>query len=224
MPEDRFGELLGPYLLGELSDEEERELRRHLEECAACRGELDHLRQTHDLLRLLASSTPPPELKARTMERTAASIPSRSGGGRRWLWAAAAAALLVAAVLGVGFLRGLVGGPSESLPLTATEIASGAGGELRGEVDDRNLQLELEVWDMPELRQGEYYEMWYAREGGGRISCGTFHAQSGDRTTVNLSAPLSATSYPEIEVTREPDDGAPGSSGEVVLVGDLRDL
>jgi hypothetical protein len=31
-------------------------------------------------------------------------------------------------------------------------------------------------------------------------------------------------SYPEIEVTREPDDGDPGSSGVKVLVGDLREL
>jgi hypothetical protein len=41
---------------------------------------------------------------------------------------------------------------------------------------------------------------------------------------VNLTAPASAVSYPEIEVTREPDDGDPGSSGEKVLVGDLRSL
>ena len=33
MSEDRFEMLLGPYVLGELTDEEERELERHLEEC-----------------------------------------------------------------------------------------------------------------------------------------------------------------------------------------------
>jgi hypothetical protein len=41
---------------------------------------------------------------------------------------------------------------------------------------------------------------------------------------VNLTAPANAVSYPVIEVTREPDDGDPGSSGEKVLTGDLRSL
>jgi hypothetical protein len=41
---------------------------------------------------------------------------------------------------------------------------------------------------------------------------------------VNLTAPASAVSYREIEVTREPDDGNPGSSGEKVLIGNLRSL
>jgi hypothetical protein len=39
---------------------------------------------------------------------------------------------------------------------------------------------------------------------------------------VNLAAPASATVYPEIEITREPGDGDPGSSGEAVLEGRLR--
>jgi hypothetical protein len=39
---------------------------------------------------------------------------------------------------------------------------------------------------------------------------------------VNLTAPASAKVYPEIEITREPDDGDPGSSGEEVLEGNLR--
>jgi anti-sigma factor RsiW len=62
--EDRFEELLGPYLLGELSVEEERELERHLDECSGCRNEMDRVRQTHDHLRELAASEPPTELKA----------------------------------------------------------------------------------------------------------------------------------------------------------------
>src|ERR671915_1518691 len=73
MTEDRFEELLGLYLLGELSVEEERELERHLEECSGCRGELARARQTHDLLRELVAGGAPPGVK----ERGAA----RAGGG-----------------------------------------------------------------------------------------------------------------------------------------------
>jgi hypothetical protein len=39
-----------------------------------------------------------------------------------------------------------------------------------------------------------------------------------------MSAPVSAVAYPEIEITQEPDDGDPTSSGKVVLKGSLRDL
>jgi anti-sigma-K factor RskA len=222
MTEDRFEELLGPYLLGELSVEEERELERHLEGCSGCRGELARARQTHDLLRELATGGPPPELKDRVLARAGGVIPARSRGGwRHWV---PAAALLVIAVLGAGLLWTITQDSSEGIPLAATALASEGGGEVSGEVEEGNLRIELVVWNLPELREDEYYELWYAREDGGRISCGTFRAQQGGQTTVNLTAPANAVSYPEIEVTREPDDGDPSSSGEKVLVGDLRSL
>ncbi len=222
MTEDRFEELLGPYLLGELSVEEERELERHLEGCSGCRGELARARQTHDLLRELVTGGPPPELKDRVLARAGDVIPARSSGGWR-LWVPAAA-LLVIAFLGAGLLWTITQDSSEGIPLAATALASEGGGEVSGEVEEGNLRIELVVWNLPELREDEYYELWYAREDGGRISCGTFRARQEGQTTVNLTAPANAVSYPEIEVTREPDDGDPGSSGKKVLVGDLRSL
>ena len=222
MTEDRFEKLLGPYLLDELSVEEERALERHLEGCSGCRGELARARQTHDLLRELTAAGPPAELKARVLARARGEIPARSRS--RWRFWVPAAALLAIAVLGAGLLWTITGDSSEGIPLTATVLASEGGGEVSGKVDGGNLQIELVVWNLPELRKDEYYELWYAKEGGGRISCGTFRAQQGSQTIVNLTAPANAVSYPEIEVTREPDDGDPGSSGEKVLVGDLRSL
>ena len=222
MTEDRFEELLGPYLLGELSVDEERELERHLEGCSGCRGELARARQTHGFLKELAANGPPQELKDRVLARARGEMPARSRAGWR-LWVPAAA-LLAIAVLGAGFLWAITQGSSEGIPLTATVAASQRGGEVNGEMDEGNLHIELVVWGLPDLRKDEYYELWYAKEGGGRISCGTFRAQPGGQTTVNLTAPVGATSYPKIEVTREPDDGDPGSSGEKVLVGDLRRL
>jgi anti-sigma-K factor RskA len=222
MTEDRFAELLGPYLLGELSIEEERELERHLEECSECRDELARARRTHDLLRELSTGGPPPDLKDRVLARAGGEIPAHYRGGWR-IWVPAAA-LLVAAVLGAGILWTLTNDSSEGIPLAATASASEGGGEVSGEVEGGNLRIELAVWGLPELRKDEYYELWYAKEDGGRISCGTFRARQGGQTTVNLTAPSNAVSYPVIEVTREPDDGDPGSSGEKVLVGDLRSL
>ena len=220
MAEHRFEDLLGSYLLGELTVEEERELERHLEGCPKCRGELERLRRTHALIQATADVTPPPELKDQVLAQVRGEIPGHSRGW--WFWASAAAALLVVAVLGVGLLRGITGDPSSGVPLQSTALAPEAGGEVRVEEVGENFQVELEVWGMPKLEGDEYYEMWYYAEDGGRISCGTFWAGPEGRTTVNLTAPASSRHYPEIEITREPDDGDPGSSGEEVLEGKLR--
>jgi anti-sigma-K factor RskA len=219
--EDRFEGFLGPYLLGELTVGEERELERHLEECPECRHELDRARQSHDLLRQLATNEPPTELKTRVLARARGEIPARSSGGW-WFWASAVAVLLVVALLGVGILREITGDSSTGVPLTATALAPEGGGQVRVEEEGENFRVELEVWKMPELEEDEYYEMWYYAEDGDRISCGAFRTGSEGRTTVNLTAPATARDYPEIEITREPDDGNPEASGEEVLEGKLR--
>jgi anti-sigma-K factor RskA len=225
MSEDRFGDLLGSYVLGELTPEEERELERHLEACSSCWDELRAVWGIHNALREAAASEPPPELRARTLARAKGESSSTALSGLRWtVWVPMAAALLVATVLGFGLLRSIIYDPSDGVPLTATALAPEAGGEVRGEVVGENLQVELEVWGMPELRENEYYEMWYYAEDGSRISCGTFRTGPGGRTTVNLSAPASARSYPEIEVTRELDDWNPAANGDEVLRGSLVQL
>jgi anti-sigma-K factor RskA len=219
--EDRFEELLGSYLLGELTVDEERELERHLEGCSGCRSELNRVLQSHDHLRKLAASNPPPELKVRVLEQVMGDPPARSSGGW-WFRGLAAAALLVVAVLGIGLLQDLTDDSSTGVPLTATALAPEAGGEVQVERVGQNIRVDLEVWGMPDLKEGEYYEMWYYADDGGRISCGTFRVGPEGRTTVKLSAPATAGNYPEIEVTREPDDENPEASGKAVLEGRFR--
>jgi anti-sigma-K factor RskA len=218
--EDRFEGLLISYLLGELSVEEELELERHLEECPECRHELDRVQRTHDLLRQLASYGPPPELEERMLARVRGETPARSSGGWR-LWISAAA-LVVVVVLGIGILRAILGDSPNAVPLTSTALAPQAGGRAWVEEEGENFQVELEVWKMPDLEEDEYYEMWYYAEDGDRISCGTFRTGPDGRITVNLMAPATARDYPEIEITREPDDGNPEVSSEEVLEGKLR--
>jgi anti-sigma-K factor RskA len=223
MSEDRFGELLGPYVLGELTADEERELERHLEECPSCWTELSIVWGTHNALRRAAASEPPPELKARTLARVKGESPARFGYGWK-LWVPMAAALLVAAVLGTGLLRNVTDDSSPGVQLAATSLAPDAGGEVQVEEVGENLQVKLEVRGLPKLKEGEYYEMWYYAEDGSRISCGTFRVGPEGGTTVNLTAPATAKRYPEIEVTREPDDGNPGASGDEVLKGSFVNL
>ena len=220
MSEDRFEKLLGPYVLGELTDAEERELERHLEGCPTCRDDLEEVRYAHGALRV-AVDGPPPELKEWVLARARSERRHpRLGRWKIWL---PAAALLIVAIVGFGVFR-MVSEPSGGLALSATSAAPQAGGELRGEEVGDNLHIELEAWGLPDPGKNGHYEMWYARKGGGRISCGTFSARPDGRASVSMSAPVSAVAYPEIEITLEPDDGDPGSSGEVMLKGSLRDL
>ena len=129
--------------------------------------------------------------------------------------------MLIAAVFGVGLFRTITGDSSVTVPLTATSLAPEAGGKVQVDEVGENLQVELVVWSMPKLKADEYYEMWYYIEDGSRISCGTFKVGSKGRTTVNLTAPATARDYPEIEITREFDNGNPEASGEEVLEGEL---
>ena len=223
MTEDRFGGLLGPYVLGELTADEERELEQHLEECPSCWAELSVVWGTHNALREAAASGPPPELKALTLARAKAEGSGRAGYGWK-LWVPVAAALLVAAVLGTGLLRTITNDSSPGVHLAPTALAPNAGGEVHAEQVGDNLQVELEVRGLPKLKKNQYYEMWYYAEDGGRISCGTFRVGPEGPTTVNLTAPATARHYPEIEITREPDNGDPGASGYAVLKGSLVNL
>ena len=74
MAEDRFVDdfekLHGPYVLGELTTEEERELERHLEGCSPCRRELERARWTNTLLRAVVSQAQSPNIKVRVLKRT----------------------------------------------------------------------------------------------------------------------------------------------------------
>lgn len=223
MNRDGFSELLGPYVMGELTADEEWEMERHLRECPECRSELEDVQRTHDLLQESVTVGPPPELKDWVMTRARNEIPSDSGSGWK-LWAPFAAALLVAVISGALIFQTIVARPSGGLELASTGLAPKAGGEVQGKEVGGNFQVKLNVWGLPKLRHGEYYEMWYAKDGEGRISCGTFKTQPNGHATVSLNAPVSAEAYPEIEITREPDDGDPGTSGEQVLRGNLNEL
>ena len=77
---DPFEELQGPYVLGELSAEEQRELERHLEGCPPCRSRLDCLRQTHALLQRAFTAAPPSVVKGRVLSQVEGERLDRSTG------------------------------------------------------------------------------------------------------------------------------------------------
>ena len=220
MTEHPYHELLGPYVLGELSTQEVRELERHLPECFECQEELDDVRWAHRQLREISAVSPPPELKGRVLSK----VPTHAGGSqRRWkTWIIPAAALALAAFLGGVLFLAISGGSGEVTPLASTDLAPGGAGEiLLAEAGEENVRVQLEVRGLPELGEEEYYELWFVG-GDEHMSGGTFRAKPEGRTVINLTAPANIRSYPMVGITRESDDGDPRPSGETVLGGKLQ--
>jgi hypothetical protein len=214
-------DLLGPYVMGALGAEEERRVEEHLEGCAQCREEARDLRLAHERLVDLASTTEPPPtgLKNRVMM----GMPRRET--RRVPLVAAAAVLGALAVLGVLlYSSGLLGRDEvASATLEPTNLAPRAGGELQVREDDPNAQAELEVWGLPRPGPDEYYELWFAEEGG-RVSAGTFTVGTQGRETLYMSVPERASGYQQVGITLEKFPREPRmSAARAVLTGELEE-
>jgi Anti-sigma-K factor rskA, C-terminal/Putative zinc-finger len=213
-------DLLGPYVMGALGPEEEREVEAHLEECPSCREEVADLRLVHERLTDLVNmeETPPPELK----DRLLTGMPRRET--RRVPLVAAAAILCALAVLGVLYYTGFFA-PDEvaSANLQATDLAPKAGGELRVREEDPNARAELEVWGLPQPGKDEYYELWFGKEGG-RMSAGTFTVDARGRETLTMTVPEKASSYDQVGITIEQFPKEPRmSAAKPVLIGELEE-
>ena len=210
--------LLGPYVMGALDPEDEREVEEHLEECALCREEARDLRLAHERLADLANATEPPpqELK----RRVSMGMPRRET--RRVPLVAAAAVLCALAVLGVLYSTGFFGTEEvASATLESTDLAPGAGGELRVREDNPNVRAELEVWGLPRPGPNEYYELWFGEEGG-RVSAGTFTVDARGRETLYMSVPEHASDYQQVGITLEKFPREPRmSAARPVLIGKL---
>lgn len=103
---EQFGEDLALYALDCLESDKRIALEKHLEECAPCRHELEHLRGDAALLALSASGPrPPARAQARLMEAIAKEPRGQLSekAHRSWWpafgWAAAVAMVVVAAVM-----------------------------------------------------------------------------------------------------------------------------
>ncbi len=73
-----------------------------------------------------------------------------------------------------------------------------------------------------EVPKGTYYELWFVGPGDtpgspNRIPAGTWHPDKRGITDVRFLIAADPMIFPEIEVTKEPPDGNPASSGDVAL-------
>jgi anti-sigma-K factor RskA len=219
-PETR--NLLGPYVMGALEPQEEREVEDHLEGCASCREEAQDLRLAHERLVDLAYTTeaPPPDLK----DRVVAGIPRREARRRVPSWlAAVAAAFCVLAVLGAILIPDLFGGGAlAAATLSPTDRAPDAGGKVSIQGAGENMEVRLEAWGLPPCKREQYYELWLV-EGKERVSAGSFTVGRSGQVDVSMNAPNFAGSYPQVGITAE-DDKDPRASDTKMLSGELHEL
>jgi len=102
---EQFADELAPYVLGELTGNDLRELEEHLQTCAACRRELPALRGDLGLLALSSGEpNPPARARERLMRAVAAeprieTAPSPPELPRRSLWWACVPTLAAVALL-----------------------------------------------------------------------------------------------------------------------------
>ena len=127
---------------------------------------------------------------------------------------AGAAALLAAAAVVISVV--VTRGPATTdVALTGTRLAPGASATAKLHATPSGLAIELDVSGLPPSPPGYYYQAWM-KGPRGLVTIGTFHLRGGPGT-VELWSAVSLAGYPTITVTREPEDGNPASSGQVVL-------
>ena len=134
---------------------------------------------------------------------------------------AAAAAVLVLALVSTA---AITAGDSTSSAVVATTIITDEGLPVTGAAPaeariverDGQLQLELDVADLPEA--DGFYEVWLIDTNvEGMFSLGTINGEG----TLDVPAGVNPADYPVVDISIEPVDGDPTHSGQSVLRGVL---
>jgi hypothetical protein len=132
----------------------------------------------------------------------------------RRLIGAGTAALALAAAVVIGVV--VTSGPATTqIAMSGTKLAPAAHATAKVHSTPSGLSIVLDVRGLAPSAPGFYYQAWM-KGPHGLVTIGTFHMRGGPGT-VDLWSAVSLADYPTITVTREPEDGNPASSGQVVL-------
>lgn len=176
------------------------------------------LTQPHPVITWPAASTARPANAANAARPAANANAARKDSRRRARMrrsaGAAVAALLAAAAVVISIV--VTRGPATTdVALAGTRLAPAASAVAKLHATPSGLAIELDVSGLPPSPPGFYYQAWM-KGPHGLVTIGTFHMRGGPGT-VELWSAVSLAAYPTITVTREPEDGNPASSGQVVL-------
>ena len=213
--------MLGFYALGGLDADEEARIARHLRVCVECRAQYERIAALPALLDL-AEPTARTETRAADVPAQPPAPPRRrvlvSASMRRYVVASAGA--FVAALTALAAAVILSTGEQESIQVRLSPPAGGKGtATARLTERDTGTNVELDA-RLPPLRDGELYELWFAR-GDARVSGGTFTVDDRGRAQLSLTTAARTDGYDRIGITREPDGVDPARNGPNVMSGML---
>ena len=206
---DRWADDLAAYALGALDPDEAPRLEAHLATCERCQDELRSLHAAVDAIPTgVQQIKPPRRLRRRLMaavrrearRQGPASVASSVFSSRTFRLGAVAA--LVSAAAAVGYIVAGTGGTSStSIPVQGTLAARNAGGQLISTGDSATLR----VRDLPQLPDGDVYEVWI--QTGGRLRPSTLFVvdRRGDGSAAVAGGLAGADG---VVVTREPRGGS----------------
>jgi anti-sigma-K factor RskA len=219
-------ELIAPYALDALDEQEREAFETHLRACDRCRAELPALREAAAAMSFAAEAPAPPErLRGRILDAARAER-SNVVPLRPWRTIAIAAAGVAAAAAAIAIGLGLWG-QSLSDDLRAERAATallsdpnasavsldGADGRLVvGPTGQAALVVSLEG-----APRGKTYEAWVIRDGE-PAPAGVFDAEGG-RDVLVLDRPV--TEGETVAVTLEADGGASKPTGPVLFSADV---
>lgn len=242
--------LLGSYALGGLEPDEAAEVERHLSTCTECRDVYARLAPLPRMLELIdpaaaVDTAPSPELERSVLAGFATQhVPSRTPPPRRrrrpalktsrWRVAApsgswwrvalpsglAGAVACLAVLAATGVPSSSTNGDDDPVTLAPATGVGDARAEARLADSSAGTGVKLEA-ELPPLRPGEVYEMWFVRADG-RVSAGTFTVDADGRADLELATAARIGDYDRLGITREPDGLDPARNGPSVVAGDLR--
>lgn len=235
-----FRENLSAYAINALDADETAALQAHLQDCDSCRAELaGYQRVSSGLLSALPPQAPRPALKRTLVAR----LPSAKKSVRPrwqlgWSFGQLATATAITLLLGMNIfssvqMRALQTQQAElarqlEMEQTALAMIASPGADTLP-VSDGNVAGSLIVnreknsaililSNLPELKKGETYQIWFIEPDDGRVSAGLFNVNRDRNITIaSLASSDSLQAYTGIGVTVEPAGGSDQPTGPKVF-------
>jgi anti-sigma-K factor RskA len=210
------------YLLGALDPVETEAFRRHLEQCAVCRDEIDSLAGVVQALPMAAPQVRPPKQLRRNVMRAVRDEPNPASKPRPWMLrlpvpraaVAVLSALIVAGAV-VGAVK-LLAGSTGGVVIHAQVSGISGSAELRL----NGGRGELLVRQLTPPPPGHVYEVWLKAPGAEPVSASvlfTVNAAGG----ADVSLPTKLRGISQVLVTPEPTGGSPVPTHRPVIVATL---
>lgn len=228
---DHISDLLPEFSLGTLSEEETLRVIEHLQDCKACRAELELYQPVMAGLGHAAPAVEPPaDLRSKILAKAAADLESKKkpvrerkpllGNLLSWKWLGALAIILLVGsnlLLWQQYtrLQAQTGtGSFETVALKGTDNSPNSSGTIV--ISHDGMFGTLVVDDLAPLDPAHQYQLWLIRDGQ-RTSGGVFSVSQTGYGTIEILSPDPLTRYQAFGITIEPAGGSPGPTGDKVL-------